>query len=594
MRILEKLADCPGIIRLLNKPTQQNPTLIFEYAPTTLREIIPKISLAEAGNIIMQIIEAIECMHRRGIVHGDLNTNNILIGEDGKIRIIDFEGAALRSMGKKTYTPKYAAPEQIYGEYGEISEKTDIFQLGTIIYEIYEGKQAFTEDWEAEILLGEHQPYRKTPEPIRKVIDKCLQPEQEKRWPNTMLLKKALKIATKKATERQSIPIGIDLLPPIERVLRILETYKNRGYTTIGEIAENTGLEPQTVVDIIREIPRQDIVAIGEKIYYLDNPTQELIVEAIRLATKGTPLAHTLRKPQLILQALQIIGKTGTIVTLGTINIEPPTNIEIIGDTAIPKITLQHILQTTEKYRGQLVQDIVQKIAKLYQTTPQTIQKILRAHNKVETILERIFEYKCEGTVLSVAFSPDGRYLATGSWGNVLRVFEIGSWKKVYRHKHGAAILSLSFSPDSKYLATGGRDNMLRVFETTTWRIIYKHNHEYDIFSVAFSPENKYLATGSWDGILRVFKIGSWEIIFEYKHKSPVYSVAFSPDGRLLATGSKDKMLRVFEVNSWRRIFEYKHVGGVVSVAFSPDGKLLATGSWDYMLRVFSFIDVII
>ena len=463
--ILTKVQECPGIIRLMNPPGNI-PMIIYEYAPKTLREIIPSLGPDRASEIIRQIVDAIECIHNRGIIHGDLNPDNILIGEDGKIRIIDFESSARRNLGQRTFTPKYAAPEQISSEYGEISEKTDIFQLGAIIYEIYEGRTAFTEEWYNEITQGKHRLFQKTPPQIREIIDMCLEPDPEDR-PTIKQLKRMLKIAM-----TAQLAITIDMKkPPIERVREYIEKIIDKPIAIgIEKLAQQLGLTPQQINAAINILTAEyPIVIIEQRIV-----TPKAL---IRIATKTQkPLAEMLAGKMLPTTYWQAILKQiedmGTVVPFGdpletraaekTEKIK--ANVDIIAGYAVPKTTQQ----TIRKYlqNRTITQQLIQQTATALNIPPQIIQPTT---NPPPTT---IFEHEHGDAVLSVAFSPDGRLLATGSYDKMLRVFEVGSWRTIQEHRHGGVVLSVAFSPDGRLLATGSSDKMLRVFSAVFLGVI--------------------------------------------------------------------------------------------------------------------------
>jgi uncharacterized delta-60 repeat protein len=191
------------------------------------------------------------------------------------------------------------------------------------------------------------------------------------------------------------------------------------------------------------------------------------------------------------------------------------------------------------------------------------------------------------GPVYSVAFSADGRYVATASSDFTARVFEAASGKEVARLPNGSPVATVAFSADGRYVATGSADSMARVFETASGREVARLPHDGSIAAVVFSADSRYVATGSHDFTARVFKVASWKEVARLIHRGSVYAVAFSADGRYVATGSEDKTARVFEAASGKEVARLIHRGSVYAVAFSADGRHIATGSTDKTARVF-------
>lgn len=198
------------------------------------------------------------------------------------------------------------------------------------------------------------------------------------------------------------------------------------------------------------------------------------------------------------------------------------------------------------------------------------------------------------GRVNSVAFSPDGKTLASAG-GNTIKLWDLATGQefKTLRGNWGN-VSSVAFSPDGKTLASGSDDLTISVWDVATGKelTIFRGNTE-KTSSVVFSSDGKLLASRA-KGAVRLWDVASGEGIKAFEVKGGgsagafaiADSVAFSPDGRTLVSGD-GSLVKFWDVRSGNEIRTLTgHSAAVSSIAFSPDGKWLVSGSADKTIKV--------
>jgi WD40 repeat protein len=201
--------------------------------------------------------------------------------------------------------------------------------------------------------------------------------------------------------------------------------------------------------------------------------------------------------------------------------------------------------------------------------------KIIRSRPMTRSIPLEAFSSR--GTFGALAFSSDGKYLATCGTGT----FGITLWDvktlNFYRHveAHSGHVRAIAFSPDGQLLASGGSDHSVELRNVNTLQKLNTlEGHSYKVTSLAFSPNSKMLASGSEDTTIRLWDVNTGQMRRTLKgHSGFVNSVVFHPDGKLLATGSLDGTAKLWEISRDGELMSLVGLDPKSSLIVQPTGR---------------------
>ena len=608
------MMDHPNIAKVLDGGATDagRPYFVMELVRgVKITEYCDEAKLSTRGRLDLFITacHAIQHAHQKGIIHRDIKPSNILVTiNDGVAvpKVIDF-GIAKATEGRLTDktlftqfealigTPAYMSPEQAVMSSLDIDTRSDIYSLGVLLYELLTGSTPFDAK---ELMASGIDAMRKT---IR---------EKEPMRPSTKLSQTlvAANVSSLKSSATGRPTTEDEVRADSRRLLRVKETItllqgdldwivmkclekdRARRYETANGLA----------ADLKRHLGNEPVVARPPSAAYR---LQKAWRRNKLVFSAGTAVAAAL-----------VIG----IVVSGWQAFEAgrARNAEqqqrLAAQAAQTRAESAQQAEKQERLRADVEKTEARRY--LYVAQMNLAQQAWEQNNlgRLRQLLEETQESPNRGfewyywqrqthlpsktlrghleDVTSVAFSPDGQRIVTGSWDQTAKVWEAASGRELLKLEgHSAPIWCVAFSPDGQKIVTGSWDQTAKVWDAATGRpLLTLKGHSAPIRSVAFSPDSRRIVTGSWDQTAKVWEAANGRVLLTIEgNNGNVGCVAFSPDGQRIVTGLGDNTAKVWEAVSGRELFTLKgHGHQVRSVAFSPDGQRIVTGSDDQTAKV--------
>ena len=602
-----------------------------ESATELTKRTSPKVGKSyylRIAQIGIQIADALGHAHSRGVLHRDIKPSNVLMDELGTIWLTDFGLAKLADAGELTEngalvgTLRYMPPERFQGQ---ADARSDIYSLGVTLYELITFRPAFAERDRGQLMrrVLNDDPLRPRilqpglPHDLETVVLKAMAKDPAERYTS------ALEMANDLRRFAADMPITARRAPIWERLARWCR--RNPAAAAASVLA---GITMMALIGlglgVVVHARTQEALALAR--------SERQRAEAERQQSEHLSARLALERGLALCEqgesgrGLLWLGRTLKLAAVHADPLEATSRVNLAGwsrELHPLRFTFQHstvvdrtLFSPDSRYlimashQGVEVRD-VETCHLVYPPLvhPHELQDVavspdgmsLATVGSDDTV--RMWQLSTgkpgavlqpDGSIVSVTFSPDGRWLITGSntasHRRPIHIWDATTAKEVGRTEAAADIIrAIAVSPDGRTLAAATWQKV-KLFRLPTGEPLGALPHDEYAVAVAFTSDGRTIATGSWDGTARVWNAETLEPrVPPLRHTESVYSIAFSPAGDMLITGCDDGAARLWNVSTGAmQGLPLQHQAAVKQVAFSPDGQWVASAGDDGAVRLWN------
>ena len=552
--------------------------------PRTLRHALERAgSAADRLRLLPHFVDvchAIAHAHEHDVVHRDIKPENIVLGRLGETVVLDWglakvldeansddaaEGAVSGPVdeadntvvGFAFGTPRYMSPEQAAGRVDEVDERSDIYSLGALLYEILTGRPPIDGETADEVIarvVSEAAPPvldrdPDVPPALAAVADKALARRPDERYPS------AAALADDIAAYESGLRVGVYRYSLWELLRLFLARHRAVSVITVASVV---------LLAVAGAVAFQNYRQSERHLGEAKKNLSYAFVERAHRAEAGmhwdrAAAYYAAARAEADLPA----ARWGALLAQNRVL---PERVAAYDHPGVASLAFS----PDDRRVASVGSD----------------GRVVVFDREMNRVARRLV---LGDPLFDVSFSPDGETLAIVGESGELRLASLRSDEERVLVRHDSEIHAVAFSPDGGAVAIVTADSALKIYdrERDELALEVEIGENIPLFGVAYGPRGDRLAVAGRDGRARIYDTRSGELLDTIEAHDGAFTMAMSPDGELLATGDSRGLVLIWKLSDGEvvhRLADHEH--RVFSIAFSPSGDLLVTGSTDKTVRV--------